>query len=260
MGDPADGPPVVVLPERFDRRMRLGPFPSARDALKFVTYTAVGAVLVPFTSPYLWLAIVAVGFAVAVFRPDGEGLDDRVLAIVLWRLRSQGAGHAMTARASTPAARQGLLAIGPGHYVAVVRTGGTPVAYLPPVELAQRFESFRELLRSVGGTLAFLVTSTPMRPAPVVPRLPDAPRADRTAAAGYAELVELLCRRRLIRRVDLVLGTEHPGPNGLSDLEVRVSTLIDRLTALGLRGTRLRHRALDDAARRWGWRWGHSAR
>src|ERR1700688_4681805 len=39
----SSGIPVVVgLPESLDRRMRLGPFPSARHALKFAAYAAVG--------------------------------------------------------------------------------------------------------------------------------------------------------------------------------------------------------------------------
>lgn len=88
MGDLPDGPPVVSLPERLDRRLRLGPFASARDALKFVTYSAVGAVIVPFTSPYLWLVVVAGGFAVCVVRSDGQALDERALSFVLWKIRA----------------------------------------------------------------------------------------------------------------------------------------------------------------------------
>lgn len=257
MGEAADGPPVVPLPERFDRRLRLGPFASARDALKFVTYAAVGAVLVPFTSPYLWLVVVAGGFAVAAFRPDGRGLDERAVSFVLWKFRVWSGNRMMKSAAANPVSRRGLLAIGPGLYVAIIRTGGSPLAYLPPIDLARRFELFRDLLRSVRGGIAFSIASVPMRAGPVVPPPLRALRQDRPASAGYSELVELLCRRRSVRTVYLALATESPGPDGVSDLEVRVSTLTERLGGLGLRPVRLRDRRLDDAARRWGWSWGH---
>ncbi len=253
MGDLPDGPPVVSLPERLDRRLRLGPFASARDALKFVTYSAVGAVIVPFTSPYLWLVVVAGGFAVCVVRSDGQALDERALSFVLWKIRAGSGGGRVTPPTRSRVARQGLLAIRPGQYVAILRTGGTPVTYLPPVELARRFELFRDLLRSVGGGIAFLVASAAMRPGPVLPNPISSDRPDQPARAGYAELVDLLCRRRRIRRVYLALGLERTGPDGVSDLEVRVATLGERLTTLGLRSVRLRDRALVDAARRWGW-------
>ncbi len=259
MVEPSDGPPVVALPERFDRRLRLGPFASARDALKFITYAAAGALLVPFTSPYLWLGVVAVGFGICVYRPDGQALDERVVAFVVWRLGAPNRERLMTPLATDPMARKGLHRIGPGQYIAIVRTGGAPVAYLPPVELERRFELFRELLRSVRGGLAFTVTSAPMRSRPVVPAPVGVARADRLAAAGYAELVELLCRRRSVRRVDLALATETTGADGISDLEGRISTLLERLAGFGVRIVRLRDRPLEDAARRWGWSWACSA-
>jgi hypothetical protein len=255
MGDVPEGPPVVHLPERFDRRLRLGPFASARDALKFVTYAAVGAVAAPFTSPYLWLAIVATGFALSVYRPDGQALDEQGASFLRWKFRALYGSRAMNPPSTTPATRQGLLRVGSGQHIAIVRTGGTPIAYLPPVELGRRFERFRDLLRALRGGLAFTVTSAPMRPDPVVPA-PLAPsRPDGPASAGYAELVTLLCRRRSVRRVDLVLPTETTGPDGISDLEVRVSTLLEHLSGLGLRAVRLRDRSLGDAARRGGWTW-----
>jgi len=253
MGDPSDGPPVVTLPERFDRRLRLGPFPSARDALKFVTCAAVGAVLAPFTSPYVWLAAVAGGFVVSVFRPGGQGLDERAVSFLLWRFRNRERARSVSAASGAPVARQALVGVGPGRYVAIIQTEGTPVAYLPPVELARRFELFRELLRSVHGGMAFSVGLVPMRAGSVLPPSLGDYRTDLAASEGYAELVRLLCRRRSVRRVHLVLSTEKAGPDGISDLEVRVSTLTDRLAGLGLRPVRLRDRSLAEAARRWGW-------
>jgi hypothetical protein len=253
MGDLADGPPVVSLPERLDRRLRLGPFESARDALKFVTYAAAGAIVVPFTSPYLWLVFVGGGFALCVVRSDGQSLDERAVACLLWRLRTARGGLFVTAGTPPSVARHGIVAIGPGRYLAVLRTGGTPITYLPPAELARRFELYRDLLRSSGNGLMFLVTASAMRPGPVLPGTVDAASPDHPAHDGYSELVGLLCRRRQLRRVYLALVNERTGPDGISDLEARVETLTDRLTKLGVRPARLRDRHLTDAARRWGW-------
>ncbi len=253
MGDLPDGPPVVVLPERLDRRLRLGPFASARDALKFVTYAAAGAIVAPFTSPFLWLVFVGGGFAVSVVRSDGEALDERAFAFVCWRIRTLRGGHPVTAGTPRAGARQGIVAITPGRYLAILRTGGTPVTYLPPVELARRFELYRDLLRSSGGGLAFLVTASSMRSGPVLPSATDAASPDQPARAGYSELVDLLCRRRRLRRVYLVLASDRTGPDGISELEARARTLAERLMGLGLRSVRLRDRSLTDALRRWGW-------
>jgi hypothetical protein len=255
MGEPPDGPPVVTVPERFDRRLRLGPFPSARDALKFVMYVAAGAVLSPFTSPYVWLAVAAAGFGLSVYRPDGRGVDERVASVILWKLRGVAGERSMSRPPAHPLGQRGLLRIGTGRYVAILRTGGTPVTYLPPAELSRRFELFRDLLRSVDSSLGFSVSSAPMRPAPVTPPPLLDPRRDRVAFTGYAELVGLLCGRRSVRRVYLVLVSETAGADGISDLEVRLSTLTGRLVGLGLRVVRLRGRGLEDAGRRWGWSW-----
>ncbi|MGA8542741.1 MAG: hypothetical protein WB947_04285 [Thermoplasmata archaeon] len=253
MDSPTEGPPVIGLPERFDRRLRLGPFASARDALKFLTYAAVGAVLSPFTSAYVWLGVVVLGFAITVYRPDGTGLDDRAASFVRWRFRNLGGSTPLTPSSKFPTTRSGLLGVASGQHVGILRTDCAPTAYLPPIELARRFELFRDLLRSMRGGLGFSVISMPMRSAPVIPTPVDFSRNDQPASTGYAELVTLLCRRRSVRRVHLVLSTEEGGPRGISDLELRLSSLTERLAGLGLRVTRLRNRALVDAARRWGW-------
>ena len=246
-----DSPPVIGLPERIDRRMRLGPFPSSRDALKFVSYAAAGALLGLLTSPWLWLPVVAVGFGFSVWRPDGQAVDERALVFLVWRVRSLGSWEAgMTAR---PLVRQGLLQLSPHHYVAVVRTGGTPVAYLPPEELGRRFELYRELLRSMAGSFSWLATTVPIRAQAIVPGSRDGGPDEVRASSGYSELVTVLCRRRLLRRVYFVLGTLDVNPDAIGLLEGRVAMLIERLAALGLRPIRLRDRALTEAAHRFGW-------
>jgi len=260
MGEGSEGPLIIGLPERLDRRMRLGPFPSARDALKFVMYAAVGALLAPFANPGIWLPVVLVGFCVSVWRPEGRALDERALVFLSWKVRSTGLGKFMKRSTSGPIARQGLLELAPHHYVAVIRTGGTPVAYLPPSDLARRFELYRELLRSMDASFLFLATTAPIRVQTVRPR-PSVPTAvDAPAHSGYAELVSLLCRRRSLRRVYLILGCLEVDANAIGRLEGRIANLGERLSALGLRPTRLEDRALADAAHQFGWAAGVSGR
>lgn len=253
MAESEAGPPLIGLPERLDRRMRLGPFPSSRDALKFVTYAATGALLAPFTNPWIWLPVVLAGFAVSVWRPDGRALDERVLQYVVWRSRSRGAGRTVTGSPARPLVRQGLLQLNPNRYVAVIRTGGTPVAYLPPDELARRFENYRELLRATDDSFAFLATAVPIRSQAVRPIAPSGGSREAPALSGYSELVSLLCRRRLLRRVYVVLAIPRGDPDAIGRLEGRAASMVERLTTLSLHPTRLRDRSLAEAARRFGW-------
>jgi len=244
---------VIGLPERLDRRMRLGPFPSSRDALKFVTYAAAGALLSPFASAWVWLPIVLVGFAVSAWCPDGQAVDERLLALARWKFRSLAGRNTVNDPAARPLVRQALLQLAPHQYVAVVRTGGTPVAYLPPDELVRRFEIYRELIRSTNDGFALLSTTAPIRSQSLRPTIQAGPDSEAPARSGYSELVSLLCRRRLLRRVYVVLGSFGGGPDAIPKLEGRVGNLIERLSALGLRPTRLRDRALVEAGHRLGW-------
>ncbi len=251
MDDQVGGPPVIGLPERLDRRMRLGPFPSSRDALKFVTYAALGGFLAPFTNPWVWLPVVGAGFAVSVWRPDGQAVDERAWKFLTWKVRS--VSRRLASKAGLPLVRQGLLQLPSRRYVAVIRTGGTPVAYLPPEELARRFEIYRELLRSIDSSFAWLSAAVPLRAQAVRPGTWEGGDAVGRASSGYSELVALLCRRRLLRRVYLVLASSDPSAEGIGRLEGRVASLIEQLGTLGLRPLRLRDRALSEAARQFGW-------
>ncbi|HTW39992.1 MAG TPA: hypothetical protein VMF04_03960 [Thermoplasmata archaeon] len=247
-----DGPPVVPVPERIDRRLRLGPFATAGDALKFVTYAAVGAVLAPLISPWLGVTIGGIGFGLSIYRPDGSALDERCATYFLWRLRSWGGHPGMRANAR-PGANPHLLTLPTGDRVSIVRTNGTPTSYLPPPELARRFELFRDMIRTVRHGFAFSMELAPMRAELVIPPAHAPGREDSAGAQGYRELVTLLCRRRWVRRIDLVLRTDSAGPAGIADLETRVSSLLERLASLDIGASRLQGRALADAARRWGW-------
>jgi len=253
MGETESGPPLISLPERVDRRMRLGPFPSSRDALKFVVYAAIGALLSPFLAPWLWLPIVLGGFVVSVWRPEGRAVDESVLTFVSWKIRSAKSGGKVKTPGSLPIARQGLLQVGVHRHLAILRTAGTPIAYLPPDELARRFELFRDLLRSSDGSFALLAGTVPTRAQSVRPLSNGGDCVDSPAREGYSELVDLLCRRRLLRRVYFVLGSAAGDPDSIGRLEGRVSNTAERLSSMGLRPTRLRDRALVEAGRRFGW-------
>ncbi len=249
---PAEAP-RAALPERIDRRLRLGPFPSARDALKFLAYAAVGAVLAPVLGPEGALALAAAGFGLAVWRPDGRAVDEQALSFARWRLRSARREAVVSDGPLSPLVRNGFFRVGPARVAIVLRSGGTPVAYLPPGDLAHRFELYRELLRATEGPLALYVTAVPLRATPFVPARPESTGPDREARAGYGELVELLCRRRSGRRVYVAVVASVTGSEAIVSLEAEAARLVDRLAAFGLRAVRLKDRELADAGRRFGW-------
>ena len=250
MADPADGPPVIVLPERVDRRLRLGPFPSARDAVAFLGYAGVGSLLAAVVSPLVGLGVIVAGFALSIVRFEDERIDRRAVAILRHLVGRTRPWPGMTMTSLSHGERLGVTAGAAGEFVAVVRAGGSPMAYLPPAEIARRFERYRELLRAEPDDLVFRVWLGPMRAAPVVPPPVAAGRSDADARDGYAELVRLLCARRAVRRIDLLRRSNRHGTEGLAELEDRVARLLDRLAALELPARRLTGRALVDAARR----------
>lgn len=252
MAEASDVGPVVRLPERVDRRSRLGPFPSARDAAKFLCYAAAGALVAPWVNPFLWLPLVGLGLGISVWQPEGRPLDERALTYLRWRARSFSGRFGMTHRRDA-ITRHGVVQVAPSCYVAVVRTSGCPIAYLPPTELAARFEHYRDIVRTVAGDFAILSTTVPIRATPILPPGRDAPGADGDALRGYRELAELLCRRRRVRRVYVAVRSSESGPDAFARLEVQVSSLAERLRGLGLGSVRLRDRALREASHRFGW-------
>src|SRR6202007_533818 len=102
-GDVADvgadgGPLLVALPDGLGRTM---PLPPVRDALKFTTYAAVGAVAAAVFAPIWWLPFLGGGFALSVLRPDGKALDERFGQLVAFELRS-GRGPRRGSRSPGP--------------------------------------------------------------------------------------------------------------------------------------------------------------
>ncbi|HTP54366.1 MAG TPA: hypothetical protein VML94_05340 [Thermoplasmata archaeon] len=248
---PGEDPPAVELPERLDRPLRLGPFRSARDALKCVAYAAVGALLVPFLGPLVWIPFAVVGVAASLGRTDGGGVDDRAVRYLFWRARRLVGGVGVTPGGESPTGRRAIVRL-PSSFAAVVRVGGLPLAYLPAADLTRCFERYRELLRAFDGSFLVHSTRAPIHPTPFLPAEPTPGGPEGAARAGYRELVEVIVRRRHVRQVFLAIATGEPGPDGIARLETQVATLLDRLRALGLRPARLRDRALSEAIRRLG--------
>ena len=244
--------PAVRLPERIDRRARLGPFPSAREAARFLCYAAAGALLAPFVSPFLWLPLVAVGFLVSVWQPEGRSADAKALLYLLWRVRSFYPRGAMS-RPAAGVPRRGVVSVAPGTFAAIVRCGGCPIAYLPPAELELRFSQYREILRGLSGTVGIVGTTVPIRAADVRPRGNPSAGPERDAQVGYAGLVEQLCRRRRVRRVYLAIRNATLGPDSISRLEVEARTLAESLNGLGLHATRLTGPSLAEASGQLHW-------
>ncbi len=250
-----DGVPWVSVPEPLDRRARLGPFAGARDAAKFVAGAAVGAIVGLAVEPWAGVPFVVVGAIVALWRPDGEPIDGRLVAVARWTMRkATGSPRVTAAGAGRPADPGATVRLPDGRAAAVLRCGGVPLAFLPPAELARQFDLYRELLRSVEGELIVLATAAPIHAPAIVPAGgPAIAEAERAARDGYRELVELLARRRAVRHVLLALAQAVPGEEGLRRLDAGAELLRGRLADLGVRAERLRGRPLADAARRLGW-------
>lgn len=244
------GPPWVTLPEVLDRRMRLGPFPSARDALKFATYAAVGAVPAALIGPIWWIPFLGGGLLAATYHPDGKPPDERAGEFVAYRWRNGPGFRGRPPRQGT--GFQGSAApIRGATLVAVIEVGGTPVAFLPPEEARARFDRFRELLRGIDGNLYVVMTTEATSGAPFRPPDEVAPPAPR-ARSGYAEMIRLMCERRRRRKVLLVVGT--PRDDGASTrLDRTVSVLTEHLGRLGAPYERLRDDRLAAALERLGW-------
>ncbi len=251
MGDGLD-PLLVGIPPRLDRRLKLGPFASGREALRLVLYLAAAALVASRVDPLVALPVAGFGAVSVTWRPGGAPLDERVAAMVTWGLRRAARAGPMT-RAGVPAPlRRAWIAVGRGAAAGIVRSGGVPLAYLPAPDLRQRFERFRELLTASGGRLAFFVTSAPIHPEALVPAVPSPGGPEGTARSGYRELVELIARRRSVRQVYFAVVGDGTGAPALLRLEAELAGAAQRLGSLGVRPTRLRGGALRAAADRMG--------
>lgn len=239
-------PPVVTLPAPVDRTLRLGPFPDARAALRFVLYVAAGAFVAVALGPVAWLPFLGGGFALTVLRPQGRALDEQLGAFVRWRLGPRRSGSRGPWRPIAPSARAARLRS--GRWVAGVAAGGVPVAFLPPADARDLFDAYRRFLRANEDGLVLSVGAEPLSGRTV--RLADPPAtdgADGAARSGYDEMVRLLCRRRRRRRVDVLLSVPADGPGAVERLTIRVGAIERELAGLGIPSVPLRGRFLANA-------------
>ncbi|MFZ0700157.1 MAG: hypothetical protein WAN74_08250 [Thermoplasmata archaeon] len=245
-------PERIPLPERIDRRMRFGPFPTVRDALRCVAYAAVGALVIPWAGAWAWLPVVGVAFLVTVWHPEGTAVDERIAAYVRWALRTHRKADPVSGR-SARAEPGETIRFASGVRVAVLKCAGSPVAFLPPEELLRRFRGYRDLLRASDGGIVLASVGTPIDSRPWLPSNTEAARSDSAARAAYSEMVQLLCSRRCRRRVYVLLW-EHAIPaGGASRLSDRVQAMRQGLAILGAEPIRLRDRPLAAALRHFGW-------
>ena len=226
---------TIPLPPRLSRRMRLGPFPSARDALKFLVFAAVGAILAARIGPIAWIPFLGGGFLLSVYKDDDRGLDDRLWAYLAWRCsQRRGSGP------GPPGLRvRGSVAHLPGGPdVGVLAASGVPVAFLPPSEARRLFDQYRELLRSLDGGGVVHISHEPLDPRPFLPpNRPSTDPAELAAREGYREMVQLLCRRRNRRRSLMLLWSD--ARRGARTLEQRLADAEARIAAVGVPVRRL---------------------
>jgi len=250
----AGAPVVVGLPESLGRRMRLGPFPSSRHALKFAAYAAVGGTVAAVLGVLWTVPFVGAGFLLSVYRTDGRGLDEQFGEYVSFRWRGRGGPTPSRDRPSDRHPSGPYLTSVPGHLVAIVAVPGLPIAFLPPTDARALFEAYRDLLRELDHGFVSVMGVEPISERPFQPsrRGPENGGTTVTARQGYTEMVALLCRRRYRRRI-LVALWEPAGAEATVRLERAVEQLDRGLGRLGLSGVRLRDGTLRAAAGAIGW-------
>ncbi len=230
------GLPRVPLPDRLDRPARVGPFASGRDALKFLALGGFGALIALRFGALLWLPFLAAGLLLSVRRPEGESIDEQGAAYLRWRLAGEE-----PARGEPPPTGRAPRRFGrwpDGGACAGFSTGGIPVAFLPSQEAERLFEAYRDALRGCDLELHLRVGRAPIRLVPM-PAFPGGMGPEeRAARAGYGELLELLTRRRRLRRVQLLLVAPS-GRASLRQLEDHLAHFARFFRAVGIP-----HRAL----------------
>jgi hypothetical protein len=244
-------PLAVPLPRPVDRKLHLGPFPSARDALKFAGYAAVGVVAIPLGGPAAVVPFALAGFLLAVHRRDGRSYDDRFAGYLAWQWRRRVRRPGAAGVAGTPAPGRSAR-VGGGRIAAVVRTGGVPVAYLPTPEAVALFEGMRRWLEGLDGGVYLVADTEPVRPGPFLPTATAGSGSPEARARdGYESVVRLLLRRRRTRRVALVLW-ESADRAGAARLDARSAATEEALRRLGVETERVEGRALAAELRRLG--------
>jgi hypothetical protein len=231
--------------------MRLGPFPSVRQALKFATFSALAVVAGSLFGPLWSVPLLGGGFVLAAYRAGGEGLDERAAARLGFSLRSRG----RPLPHSGEAARGPYGSWVPGRLIAVVATGGVPVAFLPPNDARSLFDHFRTLLNHLpeGVVIVAGVDPVHLEDLPETPSTPLAGSLEANARHGYAEMRRLLAQKRHHRRVLLALWVDARPAGAARQLDRSAERLSEDLRQMGLVPERVRDRALLRASTAFGW-------
>lgn len=246
-----DGPPLVPIPGRLERTLRLGPFPSARAALKFLAYAGAGAAVAAAGWAPIGAAVLGTGALFSLYRPGGEPLDAQLAVRCAFLVRRGGGAPSMTGRPTRRASARRFVTLADGRLASIVRAAGTPLAFLPPAELARRFDLYRELLNATEGDLWVLGTCSAIHLPSLLPspggRGPDGPARD-----GYRELVGLLVRRRNLRRIYLAVVSTGGRAEAAVRLEAVTDGVLSRLAGLDVHAERLEGHVLGTVAHRLG--------
>jgi hypothetical protein len=213
------------------RRLRLGPFGSGRDLVKFLCVAAIGATVAAVTSAVVWLPFLAIGALIALVRVEGRSLDDFVLDYCRFQWRSTVGVRNLSGR-SAEASRRGASS---RRATASVRAGGIPIAYLPPQELQRLFEEWRSILGTFDRPVGCRMRGEVFSPLPFLPSTEHLRAAEKLAADSYRDLVRALLRKRFRRTVDLTVWNDpaDKGPAAIG-LQAQLDELVGALERLGI--------------------------
>jgi hypothetical protein len=227
---PAD---VAAIPVHrlAHRRLRLGPFGSGRDLVKFLGIATVGAAVAAVTSAVVWLPFLAIGATLTLVRVEGQTLDDYAMGYCRFRWRSDFASRRATS--APPGGRSPGKSPGSSPYS--IRAGGIPIAYLPPRDLEHLFEEWRATLATLDRPVGCRVRGESFSPLPFLPVSTEATGTERAALDSYQDLVRALLHLRHRRAVDITVWNDRPdGESGAIGLQTQLEQLVAALERLGI--------------------------
>jgi hypothetical protein len=214
------------------RRLRLGPFGSGRDLVRFLGIATIGAIVAAVSFAVVWLPFLAIGATVAFVRVEGQTLDEFAIGYCRFRWRSAvGTRQAAGASPLTPRPPR-TSSEGPPRSI---QAGGIPIAYLPPSELQRLFEEWRTTLATFDRPIGCRMRGERFSPLPFLPRSSPRGGAEAAVLESYREMVRLLLRHRHRRVVDLTVW-ESPSERRESSTvrERRLDALVAALLRLGI--------------------------
>jgi hypothetical protein len=227
---PAD---VAAIPVHHlaQRRLRLGPFGSGRDLVKFLCIATVGATVAAVTSAVVWLPFLAIGATIALVRVEGQTIDDYALGYCRFRWRSAVASRG--AEGAPPAGRSSGTSSGNSPFS--IRAGGIPIAYLPPPELEHLFQEWRSTLAAFDHPVGCRMRGELFSSLPFLPVSTEARGIERAALDSYRELVRALLHERYRRAVDLTVWNDRSDrESDRIGVQTQIEEVVGALERLGI--------------------------